>query len=74
MARRERAVLVGGIAALALLAWVYLARGGEMAMAADFTLVLAMWWVMMVAMMLPSATPAILLYARVRSSRGDAAG
>ncbi len=74
IARREQAVLVGGIAALALLAWAYLARGGEMTMAADFTLVLAMWWVMMVAMMLPSAAPAILLYARVRSSRGDAAG
>ena len=35
-------------------------------------LVFAMWWVMMVAMMLPSATPAILLYARVREMRnGD---
>ncbi|MCY7340041.1 MAG: DUF2182 domain-containing protein [Sphingomonas bacterium] len=74
MAGRERTVLVGGIAALALLAWAYLARGGEMTMAADFALVLAMWWVMMVAMMLPSAAPAILLYARVRNSRGDAAG
>ena len=29
-----------------------------------------MWWLMMVAMMLPSATPAILLYARVRQHRG----
>ena len=74
MAQRERAVLVVGIATLALLAWAYLARGGEMTMAADFILVLTMWWVMMVAMMLPSAAPAILLYARVRSSRGDGAG
>jgi predicted metal-binding membrane protein len=33
-----------------------------------------MWWLMMLAMMLPSATPAILLYARVRKARsGDAA-
>jgi len=32
-----------------------------------------MWWLMMLAMMLPSATPAILLYARVRQTRaGDA--
>src|SRR6184192_2395353 len=29
-----------------------------------------MWWLMMVAMMLPSAVPAILLYARVREQRG----
>ena len=31
---------------------------------------IAMWWVMMAAMMLPSAAPAILLYAHVRRSRG----
>jgi predicted metal-binding membrane protein len=29
-----------------------------------------MWWLMMAAMMLPSATPAILLYARVRRAHG----
>src|SRR5206468_2759576 len=28
-----------------------------------------MWWLMMLAMMLPSAAPAILLYARVRAAR-----
>ena len=32
--------------------------------AGRFVLTLAMWWVMMVAMMLPSAAPVILLYAR----------
>lgn len=32
----------------------------------SFALILAMWWIMMIAMMLPSATPAILLYAKVR--------
>ena len=30
-----------------------------------------MWWLMMLAMMLPSATPAILLYGRVREIRGN---
>jgi predicted metal-binding membrane protein len=30
-----------------------------------WTLILAMWWTMMIAMMTPSATPTILLYARV---------
>jgi predicted metal-binding membrane protein len=30
-----------------------------------WALMLAMWWVMMIAMMVPSATPTILLYARV---------
>ncbi|WP_150291516.1 DUF2182 domain-containing protein [Sphingobium estronivorans] len=37
--------------------------------AAQFALTLAMWWVMMVAMMLPSAAPTILLYARAVSHR-----
>ena len=31
-----------------------------------FALALAMWWIMMIAMMLPGAAPAILLYSRVR--------
>ena len=38
-----------------------------------FVLTFAMWWVMMVAMMLPSAAPTVLLYARV-ATMGGAAG
>src|SRR5690348_17467046 len=34
-----------------------------------FGALVLMWWLMMVAMMLPSAAPAILLYARVRQMR-----
>jgi predicted metal-binding membrane protein len=38
-----------------------------------WTIVVAMWWVMMVAMMLPSAAPLVLLYGRVlRHARADA--
>lgn len=33
-------------------------------------LILAMWWLMMVAMMLPSAAPAVLLYGAVSPARG----
>ncbi|MEO7276560.1 MAG: DUF2182 domain-containing protein [Sphingomicrobium sp.] len=69
-ARFERPFLICGIVLLALLAWAYLLLGGAMTMAQDFALVLAMWWVMMTAMMLPSAMPAVLLYAHVRNSRG----
>ena len=36
----------------------------------SLTGLIAMWWLMMLAMMLPSATPAILLYARVRDTQG----
>jgi predicted metal-binding membrane protein len=52
--------------------------GGAMTMApmpwtgATLVLMLAMWWVMMLGMMLPSAAPMILLYARVH--RRSAAG
>lgn len=80
VARRERAVVLASIGSLALLAWAWLAAGAGMAMAAgamappSVPVVVLMWWTMMVAMMLPSAAPAILLYARVRSQqRGDAA-
>src|SRR5437016_9815198 len=33
--------------------------------AATWALMIAMWWIMMIAMMMPSAAPAILLFARV---------
>ena len=39
---------------------------------AQLLLAIAMWWVMMVAMMLPAAAPVILLYARAMSARSDA--
>jgi predicted metal-binding membrane protein len=43
--------------------------------ASTWALLLAMWWVMMIAMMTPSAAPTILLYARVqRSAEPDAGG
>lgn len=82
--RRERAVVVLAIVTLVALAWRWTLAGAGMggggmagmtgAMAPGVPLLLAMWWVMMVAMMLPSAAPAILLYGRVRAGRGAAAG
>ena len=45
-------------------------------MDAPWPIVIAMWWVMMVAMMVPAAAPLVLLYARVlhvRSLQGDQA-
>jgi predicted metal-binding membrane protein len=98
--RRDRQIVLGGLAAITLLAWLYLLTGagmgmspfdmtaaalfphlkGGMAMAdgmegmsmqapawatTGWALTVLMWWVMMMAMMTPSAAPAILLYARV---------
>ena len=77
-ARHERWLVVAAVALLAALAWTWLAGGSGigkgMAMAPpSVAQLLFMWWVMMAAMMLPSAAPAILLYARVRQQRGASA-
>ena len=83
--RRDRAVVIGALGALAALCWFYLASIASMpAMdgmapgvarwsAADAIATLLMWAVMMVGMMTPSVAPMILIYARVArqaSSRG----
>src|SRR5437764_9644611 len=73
--RYERGLVAGTVALLAALGWVFLLRGIPMGtMGPPLTALIAMWWLMMLAMMLPSATPAVLLYARIRQARGrDAA-
>ena len=96
--RRERTIILAGLATLCALAWLYIAKGAGLGMSAwqmttfalfphqhftdamsgmdtfatathwgatAWTLIIAMWWIMMVAMMTPSAAPTILLYARV---------
>jgi len=72
--RHERLLVAGSLGLLTALSWTWLMRAVPMgAMQPPLTALILMWWLMMVAMMLPSATPAILLYARVRRTRsGDA--
>ena len=71
IALRSRAIRIGGLVVLSLLAWLYLASGAGMApmagmaMTPPWPVVVGMWWAMMVAMMVPSAAPTILLYAQV---------
>jgi len=82
--RRDRIAVVVAIVLLTALAWAYtfrLARdsmpmSGAMAMpnmmpwsATDFGFMFVMWAVMMVAMMLPSASPMILIFDRVQEKR-----
>jgi predicted metal-binding membrane protein len=88
VARRQRAVVIGGLVLVCGFAWVFVLAGAgtgmsiaamstwqfpppmvQPAMAGAWTAIyalamLAMWWVMMVAMMLPSAAPVMLLHAR----------
>lgn len=72
IARRDRAFTLAALTILSLLAWLYLLSGAGMSpmpgmaeMTPGWPLVAAMWCTMMIAMMLPSAAPTILLYARV---------
>ena len=74
--RHERLIAAAGAVLLILLSWLFVLGGagmhsGQMAAmeAPPFSALVLMWWVMMAAMMLPSATPAILLYGRVREMR-----
>jgi predicted metal-binding membrane protein len=83
--QRQRVVIVAALAGVAALAWVYLflaaadmttAMAGmdrTMAMppksAVELSLLFAMWWVMMVGMMLPGVTPMILTFATVNRQR-----
>jgi predicted metal-binding membrane protein len=73
--RHERLIVGASIALLIALSWAFLVRGAGSAaamaaMSPPLPALVAMWWLMMVAMMLPSAAPAMLLYARVRDQRG----
>ena len=82
--RRDRALVIGALTVVVLLAWIYMLAGAGMQMEAGArsamsvptawtpgyaALVFVMWWIMMVAMMLPSASPAILLFARVSQNQ-----
>jgi predicted metal-binding membrane protein len=75
--RHQRLIVGASIALLVALSWLFLLGGagmtdhGDMAAMAPPPIgaLVLMWWVMMTAMMVPSAAPAILLYGRVRESR-----
>ncbi|MEO6359963.1 MAG: DUF2182 domain-containing protein [Sphingomicrobium sp.] len=72
--RHERAWVAGGVLLLSLLCWFYLLSGTGLepmsGMAGmpppSLPSTVLMWWLMMGAMMLPSAAPAVMLYAQVR--------
>lgn len=78
--RHDRKVTIAALLLTWLLACLYLLRGagmGQMTMpmtgappwdAATVATMIAMWWVMMVAMMIPSAAPTILLFSTVHQS------
>lgn len=95
LSARDRAVALGAVALVALLASLYTVFGVGMQMSAiqmtsmagppgnpmsmppgsDWTvlqgfLLFAMWWIMMIAMMTPSAAPTMLLFAALKGKSG----
>ena len=77
--RHDRLIVAIGIATVVAFCWSYLLAGAgiDMSMAdmpmdpepwspAQALLMFAMWWVMMIAMMVPSAAPTILLFATIK--------
>ena len=75
---RDRAFVVAGLAGISLVAWAYLIceaksfHGAGLGLPSselwapwDFALVFVMWSIMMVAMMVPSASPMIATYAAI---------
>lgn len=78
----QRVAIIASLAGITALCWLYLfgeaadmAAMGDMTMAmpprgaADLVLLLAMWWIMMVGMMLPGAAPMILTFATIERRR-----
>ena len=87
--RRERWIVAACLTIVAVLAWAYILMGAGMDMSMPgmvmapmewsvgvAILMLTMWWIMMVAMMVPSAAPTILLFSKIqagKAARGQAA-
>lgn len=82
--KRDRAVVLSGLVGISILAWAYMLRMAQgmaqmdMAMprmqvwgVADLVMLFAMWAVMMVAMMVPSAAPVILTVAAIDRRRSE---
>lgn len=82
MLRDDRLVALGGVALISLLSWGYLLAGAGMTMPLErvtwtpgYALVMfVMWWVMMIAMMVPGATPMILMFAMINRHRREGGG
>ena len=85
--RRDQIIVVGALLFVTILAWAYMFSGAGMNMSSGemdgmnmqmawtpgyATIVFLMWWIMMVAMMLPSASPTVLLFAKINRQRREA--
>jgi predicted metal-binding membrane protein len=81
--KKDRLISLTGLGVLCLLCWIYLVTaaadmtsmedgslsGMQSWSGVDFMMMLAMWVIMMAGMMIPSATPMILLFSKVNDQR-----
>ena len=71
--QRDRSLILGGLLILSALAWVFLiwqaSTMSHQAMGMSAILFIAIWIVMMVAMMFPTAAPMILMFSKISQSR-----
>lgn len=87
--KRDRAIVMSGLVGITVLAWLYIFHMAremgsmemEMAMprmqawgSIDFVLIFIMWAIMMVAMMIPSASPMILMFSVTNRRRREGQG
>ena len=80
--RHDRAITIALLIFIAGSSWAYILLGGGLEMPSTMTgignwdldhsiVMLVMWWVMMLAMMLPSAAPMILMFVSLNRTRSD---
>ena len=76
--KRDRIVVMGALSGVVALSWAYILAGAGMDMMMPVIwdpsyagMMFVMWWVMMIAMMLPSATPMVLLFAAVNRKQKE---
>lgn len=74
IAKQDRAIVGGALSILVLLAWAYTIRASISMQFMGAEYMFAMWAVMMVAMMTPSAAPMVLAFSRVARSRQGTEG
>ena len=80
--RHDHAIIVVLLISVVANSWAYILLGGGLEMPSMMTVrgpwdleysivILVMWWVMMLAMMLPSAAPMILMFVSLNRTRSD---
>ena len=81
MPGQDRVWITASLIAIAALGWLYLLRLDHSMSAmqpmvrpwtiVDFGLTFVMWWVMMIGMMLPSALPMVMMFARINRNKRE---